>query len=440
MKRYLILFFLSVSFLISGVELEKESWNIEWGELIGDNLSLSNQLLLTSIPTYFIENMDTEHKHFTTEKERGLVFDHLKKIKYRELQLTLSDLLETKSNLIFNSYSDSKVTESDKKIDDNRSSLLDLQNITLDGDNFPNNFEIKYFPSADDSLSSKKEFEIKNYIKRESLDYYVSGTIEEEFNNLFVKIKLYSSYEDEPKVIWSGIGNSEEILNYRAEMLKALNKVIISEEILSYSVKSKLPDALIYVNKSFKGLGNFNGHTINSENLEIDILKEGYESLNIERIVSTDNFEILVELNPIQNKIITIETIPTGAASYYGSKFIGYTPVEVPIFSYAQKLSLSYEGYMERSLIIDNTSMDQSIILKKGIIDREENFIKEKDNFYIATGVFSIALGIPLYLNAVDGTINDNIYNIAIGNAIFWGVNLFYRLYSYLRAAEISVE
>lgn len=440
MKKYLVVIFITISCTINAIDIVKDSWIIEWAELNGENLSLSNQLLLSSIPTYFMENIDKDHNHYVDSQEKSSVFEHLKEIKKKELFLSRSELLSKESDFFFNNTTSSKIEESKKKIQEINDDIDSLKKILYTDDIIPNSFKINFLPENGKNFNSYKDYNIKNYILREGIDYYISGTIEEDSDNLFVTIILYSIYEDEPKVIWSGVGDSEEILNYRAEMLQNIHREIISENLLTYSINTTPPDALVYVNDAFKGLGSFNGYTINKENIDIEVLKEGFYSISLNTLIARDNFEIPIKLVPINSQNVTVNSNPPGALAYYGSKYIGTTPLEVPLYSYAQKLTLSYIGYMDRSIVIDKNSKDISLNLTKGLLDREENFIKEKENFYMATGVFSISLGVPLYLNAVDGNIDEIITNIAIGNAVFWGLNLFYRLYCYLNAAEISVE
>lgn len=440
MKNFLIIIFLNIVIISISAELVKDDWVIEWGKFEGVNLSLSNQLLLTSIPTYFMENFDSDYNHYPDTEERLLVFYDLKNIKKRELRLSRLNYIKAKDKLLFNNGTQSQLEAAIKKIEGVQKELDDLNILEFKIDVFENVFKNNFLPEDGKEFTLLKEHEIAPYMERENIDYYISGVIEEDFNNLFVTVKLYSKYSDNKKVIWTGIGDNEEILGYRSEILHKLSRIIISKDIISYSVDVTPKNALIYIDDSFKGLGVYKGYTINSKNLSIDILKEGYHSLSLDEEITSDNNDLFIELIPIESETIVVTSKPNGASVYYGSRYIGITPIEIPIYSFSQNLTISHEGYMDKSVVIDNISRNMHIVLTEGVFDREENFVTEKRNFYTATAIFSISLGAPLYFTAVDGNIDEIIMNVAIGNAVFWGLNLFYRLYCYLRAAEISVE
>lgn len=440
MKQFFLILSIVISFTLGAEILGKDSWVIEWGELEGINLSLSNQLLLTSIPTFFMENIDSDLHHYTDESERLLVFNKVKQLKNSTLLTSRTDLITKKDTLFFDSETTSNTEKIEQSIIEVDKEIEEIEQYNLDEKSFPDNFEIEFQPESSNEISSIKDYEIFNYLDREEIDYYVTGTVEEDFDNLFVTIKLYSKYSDKAIIIWSGIGDSEEILNYRPEMLSKLSRIIFTDKILSYTIEIIPNDALIYVNDVFKGLGRYEGYTVDKDDIDIEILKEGYNSISLTKHVSNEKELFQIELKPFELQTVTVTSKPSGALAYYGSKYIGTTPLDVPLYTYLQKLTLSSEGYMDKSIILDSKSKDIEVKLHQGVFNREDNFVLEKSNFYIATGIFSVALGIPLYFTAVDGDIDDVVMNISIGNAVFWGLNLFYRLYSYLGAAEISVE
>ncbi len=441
MRKIIIFLIFNLSFLLFSEDLKKESWRIEWGELQGNDLSLSNQFLVTTIPTYFIDNIQLDHEHYLESDESGSVLDKLVISQIDTLTTSLTKKIKARDELYFNKKSSAdsynKVLEEIKKIRDEITSFQDLDITELDK---IISLPIIYLPAEGKPLTSKKDYQIKNYIEQEDIDYFVTGNIEEISDNIILNIKLYSKYSDTPKILWSGIGTNEEILSYREDILDSLSRIIISENIKKYQVDVIPSDALIYINQKFRGLGSYTGYFLDGDNLNLEISKEGYKSLSMNKIVSSTENSLYTELIPIETETIVISSEPKSASAYYGSRYIGKTPLEVPVFSFSQKLTLSLDGYMDRSVVIHENSKDMNIKLKKGYIDPEENFIKEKSRFYTATAIFSFSLAVPLYFDIQGDNINGVLNNISIGNAIFWGINLFYRLYQYLRAAELSVE
>ncbi|MGL1894392.1 MAG: PEGA domain-containing protein [Spirochaetaceae bacterium] len=428
-------------------ELNKENWTVEWGQLEGNNLSLSNQLLLTSIPTYFSQNIQKEHKHYIDKNESLLVLRHIRDKNIDDLKDEKFKILKAKDKLIFLEKPDNKKKkEFDKRIQELNDEISKLNNIEISKLDFINDLVIDYQPKTP-SFKALKDNQIRHYIHRENIDYFVSGTIEQEEDSLFLTLKLYSKYTDEIQIIWSGVGSNEEIMGYREEMLVELYKYLVSPDLYQIEINIEPEDGLIYINDSFRSLGYYKGFFLKNTELDITISKEGFNKLELSRIIDED-MKVNLKLLPVNTKSVNIKSVPSGASLYYGSLYIGKTPLDIPIYSYSQKLTLSYDGYMDQAILINGDSTSSEILLTKGIIDKEYNFIKEKKNFFISSAIFSFSLGIPLYLSAQNDNVLDDdqvditdlIVNISIGNAVVWGINLFYRLYIYLKAAEMSVE
>lgn len=450
MKKIIIILFILNLFHIHSEDLKKEKWTVHWGEFKGINLSLSNQYLVTTIPAYLMENIPADYKHYPDSSESLLIYMDLIESRIIEVKKNRLMLLEQKDEMLFDKNSteeglkivQDKIKASDEELEElNKIDIMALKPIE--------SLDIEYFPKSREELKHIEEFEIGYFLKRKNVDYYISGTIEEINNNLFIEVELYSKYSDQPELIYNGIGDSDDIIIYRDDILDKLIKKITSEKMIQYSIAAEPDDSLIYVNDDFKSLGRYNGYAIDGELLNIDILKEGYETLSIDRVVSLNNNLFEEELTYIQREFVTVESNPEGAKAYYGSKFIGYTPIEVAKYSYPLKLTLSLEGYMDKNIVIDLNSNDMSVDLTEGIIDIKKNFEDEKRKFYQATAIFSFSLAVPLFLNAQSDIISSYntatekdqlVYNISVVNAVVWGINIFYRLYRYLKAAELSVE
>lgn len=447
MKKTLLFIFLTITFFCfskdfeNDINIEKETWNIEWGELQGKNLSLSNQFLITTLPVYFMDNIQLDYDHYLNNDESKNVIEHIIKKKISTLNTSLTKKINSRDNFFFDNNSNKKNYDKIlEEIEEIEEKIEALKNLNVSIIKRIISLPVNYLPEENKSLTSKKDYQIKYYMEQQDLDYYVTGNIEEINNNLILKIKLFSKYTESPEVLWNGIGTSEDILSYRDDILDKLSKKIISDEIKKYNVTVVPSDSLIYINEEFRGLGNYTGYFIDGDKLNLDISKEGFETFSTKTRVSKINNKLTVELIPIDTKSIVVNSEPRSASAYYGSKFIGLTPLEVPVFSYSQKLTLSLDGYMDKSFVVSPESKDIKIILNEGFIDPEKNFIKEKSRFYTATAIFSFSLAVPLFFSTQGDNI-DSVYNyISIGNAVIWSINLFYRLYKYLGAAELSVE
>lgn len=445
MKKLLLIFILYLPTVVTSQELKKEEFKVAWGKFEGVNLSLSNSTLTSTLPSYLYDNFPRDLKHYPTDIESALIYKQIRDDKIEDKKREKLKLLEQRDALLFNK--DVKKTQRDdisKKLVEKNRELENLHKIDLEKLKPIDFIDIEFLPEESGKLDYISRKRLMHYLKTEDIDYYIHGLIEEINTELFLKVYLYSRYSSDPVIIWSGVGSSEEILGYRDEVLDSVILEVSSKELITFQIETEPKDALIYIDEDFKGLGSFKGFGLDGDILDIEISKEGFSSLSLSTSLTLENSSFNLEL--IKNSIgfVTIKSSPSGAMAYYGSKYIGVTPIEVPRLSYPLKLTLSLDGYLDKHLVIDQYTEDQMVNFNREYIDTQEYFEKEKEKFYISTGIFSISLALPLYLTAqydiLSGDALNNIRYISIGNAIFWGINLFYRLYRYLEAAKLSVE
>lgn len=444
MKIITFLIITILTFPLFSFEAEKEEWVVAFSPFTSKGLSLSNEYLKTVIPTYLEENIERGLNHYLTVEEATELNRVLVKEEIEKLYLERVEKIDARDSKLFNSKELEKDIEgSEIQIKEIDEKIINLESIDI----------VRLDKIRDIKLNIKKLEDqpkgledIKKYIDKNGIDYLITGEIEEVNENLFVRLLLFSRYNGVEYEVFTGIGYSDDILKLRDEMVREINKLIISEDIVSYTVSVEPEDSLIYVNEHFKSIGGYTGTALNDDLLTIEVVKEGYDTRKIQKVVSQDNNLFHIELSAKEEKIVTIRSNPSGVNVYYGSRYLGKTPVDVPVFSVPLKLTLSLEGFVDKNLTITDKIKNQYIHMDSNIIDVDENFKKSKDHFYLALGVFSISLAVPLFLDSMEGQIvtYNNSYsmmqNISLGNAVLWGGYLFYRLYRYLEAAKLSVE
>lgn len=437
MKRVLIFTLLISSLSLWGSELEKDEWSVLFGELEEIELSFSNRLLTSSIPNYLLTNIPDDVKHSMTEDERTLIEEELRQVRLKELIEDKVKLLDKRDELLFDNGTDKNREKYSGEIEELDEEIDGVVNWKLKSSD---PITVKVLPESEDDLEYLDDFTLSYYLKQEGLDYYVGGSIAEEYDNLFVNLFIYSVYSGEKTTFWSGLGSTEEILNARQDMLLALYNVILSDSVVTYNVECSISDALIYVDDQFVGLGSYNGITTIGTELNIEIEREGFLSFSTNTIIDEAEKHIEVELIERDVRTIRLDSDPKGAKVYYGASYLGVTPLLVPVTSNAQKLSLFLDGYLNQSYIIDDSSEDFTVTLIEGLFDADRELEVQRGKFYTSAAIFSISLGVPLFLSTQESAQGTTFLNISMGNSVVWGVNLFYRLYRYLQAAEASVE
>lgn len=445
MKRLLLITYIFLfSISLTSFEAEKEEWVVAFTPFSSTGLSLSNMYLGSVIPTYLFENVEKEFKHYLTVEEatevnRVLLEEEIEK----EYTNRLTKINERDSKIFSSENLQDDLATVEDEIKEIEERIDNLKSIEIN--RIDKLKEIELNIKEMDFISSDFQ-EIQKYLEDEKVDYLITGEIEEIDDNLFVKLLLYSRYLNKEQELFTGIGYSEDILNLREKMVEEINRTLISDDIITYEINVEPIDSLIYVDGVFKSIGNFKGSGIDGSVVEVTAVKEGYRTKTLQKVITAENSLYDLELDQLEEKLVTIRSNPSGVHVHYGSKYIGTTPVEIPVYSSPLKLSLSLEGYMDKSLTVTDNIKNQYIHMDSKIIDVDKNFEKSKDNFYLSMGIFSISLAIPLFFNSQEDLIlSDHEYyptlqNISIVNAVIWGGHLFYRLYMYLEAAKLSVE
>ncbi len=427
---------------IFGSKFEKESWNIFFDNFETSSVSANNLFLTRAIPEYLRDNIYTELGHHLTTEENYATFDTWIKKQIDLEEKNRLKAINDRDNLFFNGAKKEDLNIADKKIIEIENKISDLRLKKMDPSEIPINLPIKII----DNFTLKDKNNILNEIKAKDIDYYFYGRIEEDQGIIFLSLYYKSRYANNEELLFKGFGDTEEILVLRDELVKMIDLILANKNIVPLKITSEPRDTLIYINDSFKGIGVYEGYALNKESINIKIQKNGFSTIESRKIVAENNRDFSYNLVKNNEKLITITSEPDNALVLYGSRYLGKTPLEVPLNDYPVRLTLTLEGYVKKNLLLDPEKDAIHIKLDKVKYDITEVLEKNKKNFYLSLGVFSITLAVPLFLSGQQELISSNngdlqMYtNIAIGNTIFWGIHLMYRLYLYWASAKESVE
>lgn len=442
MKKIILILLILTFYNLYSIESDKKSWVIAFSNFESEGLALNNQYLVSTLPTFIKDNIITGFEHYLTEMEVKGVYEKYVSKKIDELDSKRIKTLKSKDDLLFNGIDKDKYNKLEEE-------LLEIETSI---DEF-NNTDFTKLENIDSlELEVKENIELPNgnhiqkFMEKNGIDYLFTGKLEEEAGNLFLNLYLFSLYEEDKEIIYSGIGNSEDILDQRVDMVNIVNQKIVNKTVIDYQISVFPEESLIYIGGEFKGIGSYKGYSFPGDEIGLKLLKDGFETVVTSKTVDDDNREFSFELLESELDTVKISTEPEGAKVHYGSKFIGMTPTEVPLLSNPQKLTLSLEGYMDKAVTINFKTKDMHFVMDSNVIDVDENFLKHKNNFYLSVGIFSVSLAVPLFLSSQSDMIATNneyiefMTNISAINATIWGAHFIYRLYKYLEAAKLSVE
>lgn len=461
MKKIIIVLLVLCSVNIFSDTPAKNAWLFEYGVFQKGELSPENMHLISSIPLYFKQNTSVETAHRVTEEEkRGIQKLHLKKVVSRK-KADLYNLIKARDELLFKE--DKSTLESqDKKIEEMKRELSQLQMRELSSVSVPSEYYLEYFTPSEEQagellLTEKKSHEIKDYLLREEVDYFISGLVEQVGDIVFVTVTVSSRYSDEEVVLWKGVGKSEEILSYREDMLKSVLAWLPGKETASYTIKVTPSDAFITIDGDFKSMGEYSARSVDPGLYTINVHREGYYDRDIPWEIEAGEDNLLeVELKEQITGQIEITSEPPGADVWYGSRWVGQTPLTLNRLAFSQQLIIEKEGFMKirtgLTPFTDETSLH--FVLSDKMFDEQELLTSRQEDFYLSMGLFSLSLAGPLFfqfqkdaiaenagpdtLSLLNSSWNRTDYGFWASTAVSAGLfsHMVYRLYKYLDAAE----
>jgi len=305
-------------------------------------------------------------------------------------------------------------------------------------------------------------------------DFIITGTLDDLGDYILIQVLGIFRAEGEEIPLWEGAAKTEQLDRLVGEIADALKEPVLGRAWSALSVSSEPAHGQIFLNGVSLGVG-----TADEEILEpgpallevryprYEVYREELDLLPGERIIRD------IRLEPGEEDLITLESVPTGADVILGSVYRGRTPLVLSRPLIPEKLILSLEGYDRVSSTLGPESENPaSFALTSGGVDWEEKRLDSQGKFYNSLGWFSLSLAAPLILNGIRenqalltnryaslynaygtqdyldkyGESYDNYY---LSEGLFWGsmavsgvllgVSIT-RLVQYIKASEKSIE
>jgi hypothetical protein len=404
MKILTILLIMAALLVLSqeGFSLEdhREYWSVGVAAFHDKNLSPQNLYLVHSFPLLLRERLEAIPSHFFSAAEVQAYRRDIISREQQRLVKALNDNRRARDELFFSQEQRSRSVY-DQRITADLDALQVLQAMNLEQIPFPESRPLRFLPASggeliyDELLLSPPQL-----AREEDLDLLVWGSFEEIQGFLYFEVNLYAPVLGETLYRYSDAVVAMELYTLVEELIPELASILWGRDWSSLRVETVPEQAAVWIDDRFQGRSP----------LEIPYLLPGTRLLRVEA-PGFSPVEHSLELTPFSEEIhqITLEprpgdtfsldSDPSAAAVYDGSRWLGTTPLELEKPEDIRRFLLRREGYLDFPLYADG---DVEQVLSTNLIpdDLDPSAIqnRRRDEMYKAFGLFALSLPVPILL------------------------------------------
>ena len=319
-----------------------------------------------------------------------------------------------------------------------------------------------------------RDRQVTRFMEKNNLDILLTGKLERLDELFFLELNCYSRVQEDPVYSWSGVGQEDELNSIIRKAAGEMRIEVLGRTWSELQVHTDPPGCIVSLDGEVIGVGNALTKIAQPGYATLKVSEDGYTSRSQQiYLPGMGRVELDVALEKEESEKMYFFSDPPGADVYFGSSWMGYTPLAVPgpDFSNDVKISLDgYESFHSPSWELDGNSI--TVELSKEKYNRQQAFDDAKSRFYRSLGWFSLSMGAPLiiygiyqnqynmyynyaldwnttgsqssYEKALDAQkASESSYNFFLGGVTVSGallINTLFKLKDYIKAAEESTE
>lgn len=462
------------------IEFERENWVIGLTGLSDKGISADSSYFLNSLPLLLYNEISDISEHRLGEAEIEEYSESLLREKLRDLEKEKTALHAKRDELLFSDMkrSDRKKEYGDlsSQIDEKGKEISLFSERRADDVVMPDSLPVilKELDEAEGTVLDLPREKAARFIRREDLDFFITGSLEQIDDLFFLTVAAYDRTDENAQLFLELNGKEEELEDLIRDAGRELRSLILGRTWSGVSIETVPRSALIMIDGESIAVGSALKRDLEPGFVTLKVSENGY---------ITDNRQVYLPAEGVQELRITLEegeddslflfSDPPGADVYFGALWMGETPLFATFPDQSVQIEISKEEYMPFIISSDKLS-GESLTVQLGteFYDREIALKDAKSDFYRSLGWFSLSVGIPFVMAGIYQNLDNRYNNYAYsysqtGNSdyydkaldykhqadiayfAYWGgitlsssllVNVLFKLWNYLKAAEESTE
>jgi len=396
-----LLFLLSVSFGYSQeAGGDPGPWVVGISSLTGVNLSPENRHLLHSVPLLLQESIQTVETHRFTAEEKNHYRLLRREDALQDVRESIRKIKEKQERAFFQSGGEYDAEPYRVELEQAYAKLSSLE-AQDGGAPLPVETEVVLRRGQEiGGLLRPPEFSPAEYARIQGLDILLWGEIEEIQEYLLVRIFAYHTLLSKTTLSYEDAVNMESLSGLLTTLTDEVVRDVRGGDVAILSVTTVPTGCTVEIDGQWLGSGPIEGAAVDPGDTVVRVSSPGYrEELTTLFLEPGEARELVVELSPLDLRVIRLSSLPSGAHVYLGALWMGTTPLALTVPPGQQHLLLRKEGYREQSLIASSALPDHvTVRLKQELFDEAAWQKRRRDRFYGSLGAFALSLPVPLFL------------------------------------------
>ena len=462
------------------LQYERENWTIGISKLSDKGISGSSSYLLNSLPLLLYNEISEITEHRLSSSEQKYYSETYLREKLHELENEKTDLHSQRDELLFSDDTrrerQKQYRDLSRRIDEKKEEIILFKERQVDEVQITENMTVifKQLESDNEMVLELPRDWAAHYMKHEDLDFFITGGLEQIEDLFFLSLKAYGRGEEEPLISLEKTVIEEDLEGLIQEAGKDLRSLILGRTWAGVNIETLPRTAVIKIDGSTVGVGSVRLKSLEPGFVTLTVSENGYITDNRQVYLAAEGSrDLSITLEEGEESSLYLFSDPPGADVYFGALWMGQTPLFTGIPEERMQIKLSKDEYMPFFISSDKLS-GESLTVRLGtdLYEKEMALKDAKSAFYRSLGWFSLSVGVPIVMAGIYQNLDNRYINYAYsysqtGNSdyyekaldykrqadvaymVYWGgfalsgsllVNVFFKLWNYIKAAEESTE
>jgi len=405
MKTLLLLLAVAFCFPVWAQEVvlsdQRPAWSLGIAAFEGKDLSPENVYLTRSFPLLLRERLEGIPEHYFGEAEVRAYRRQIIQTERQRLVEAVTGDRRARDELFFTSGSaQEQAAEYERRIAANLAAIQDLRELDPESIAFARSKSLRFISGADGELVFDKEvlspFQLA---KQQDLDVLIWGRFEEVQGFLYFEVSVFHAVLEETLYTYSDAAAVVELYDLFDELAVELATILWGRDWSSLTVQTEPPGASVWIDEVFQGRTPLSIPYLLPGSKQIRVESSGYKTVS--RTIELSPYAEQVQritLVPQARQTFTLSSDPAGAAVYWGSEWLGTTPLSVEKPEELSRYLLRREGFLDFPLYGDPT-LEQSVTAELVPEDFDPRELQDhrRKQLYRALGVFALSIPIPMF-------------------------------------------
>lgn len=236
------------------------------------------------------------------------------------------------------------------------------------------------------------------------LDLLLTGALEEVDGVLFLRLDAVDGHRGRLLLSYRDVVRRDAVAVTVDELERRFAPLLTGEPWAVLTVHPEPPQSAVYVDGALAGFGATEVRYLPLGRYTVRVTAPGHEPLERTVALAGSGWTLTPALAPLPPQSITVVSAPPGAALYLDSRYLGVTPLPVPVTERPARLLLRLDGYRDAAVVLrPGAGSPLRVELEPAAYDRAQRQLEERDRFYERLGAVVLSLAGPLLLFTAAG-------------------------------------